>query len=258
MSTLTKSLFLTVSAGKRLIGRAIAEMSEVYEAMMNRTVVVIAGTTNSYIAEELLRKIGQEEGFERAAFMRGITLPPLYQVGENGRVCGKAFMGDVVIREGKWLKGLTIIDVIDELKKGDIIMKGANAANFEKNQAGILIGDQKGGTILASMQAVIGRRVELYLPVGLEKRVLDDLHAVAAVVNNPDALGHRLYVTSGHIINELEAIAVLTGLQATLMGAGGVCGAEGGIWLTIFGEEEKVKAADAVLSEIVKEPPFEL
>ena len=53
-------------------------------------------------------------------------------------------------------------------------------------RAAILIGDPRGGTILA-VAAVIGRRVRLLLPVGLEKRVLGDLEQLAAGLNVPGA-----------------------------------------------------------------------
>ena len=36
-----------------------------------------------------------------------------------------------------------------------------NALNLPKGQAGIFIGDLHGGTIVASIQAVVGRRVRL-------------------------------------------------------------------------------------------------
>ncbi len=71
-----RQLSLTPAAGKRLIGKAIAKHSEVLNALKGGTVVVIAGTTNSYVAEELLAIIGQSKDFRRDHFFRGIVLPP--------------------------------------------------------------------------------------------------------------------------------------------------------------------------------------
>ena len=51
-------IFLTPAAGKRLIAKAIAAREDVQDAVMNHTVVVIKGTTNAYLAEELLAGIG--------------------------------------------------------------------------------------------------------------------------------------------------------------------------------------------------------
>ncbi len=67
---------VTPSSGKRLIGKATASHPAVKEALHNGTVVVIAGTTNGYVAEEILGEIGQSDGFVRNRFFRGVALPP--------------------------------------------------------------------------------------------------------------------------------------------------------------------------------------
>ena len=52
---------LTVSAGKRLIARAVSEYEPVKASLANNAIVIIAGTTNSYVAEEILKQTGQHE-----------------------------------------------------------------------------------------------------------------------------------------------------------------------------------------------------
>jgi len=47
-------------------------------------------------------------------------------------------------------------------------LKGANALDLTRHQAAILIGHPKAGTIGTILPAVVGRRVKLILPVGLE------------------------------------------------------------------------------------------
>ena len=47
---------LTVSESKRLIAKAIAQMPEVKEALENGMVIISKGTTNTYVAEEILGK----------------------------------------------------------------------------------------------------------------------------------------------------------------------------------------------------------
>ncbi len=59
--------------------------------------------------------------------------------------------------------------MVDDLKEGDIIFKGANALDVDKKKAAIYIGHPQGGTILASLEAVVGRRARLILPVGWKK-----------------------------------------------------------------------------------------
>ncbi len=231
---LLQQFFLTPQAGKRLIAKAFLYIPEVLRALKNQTIVIIAGTTNAYIAQEMLQYIGQSEGFTMQGFYRGITLPP----GYAGNKPSAEQPADVVIENGAWVKGKTIFDTADQLGQGDIIIKGANALDMENHKAAVLIGHPKGGTIHASLAAVIGRRSVLYLPVGLEKRVCSNLDVLAAALNSPEASGPRLMPVQGTIVTELDAIRVLSGCQADLIAAGGIGGAEGGLWIAVSGTEE--------------------
>ncbi|MFH2013025.1 MAG: hypothetical protein ABIJ37_10050 [Pseudomonadota bacterium] len=254
-----KQFIITPAAGKRLIARGLASHSEIRTALESGIVAIIAGTTNGYVAEELLAQIGQEEGFSRERFFRGVTLPPSQPKTENGRIADTSqFPGDVIITKGIWQKGKTIFDVIDELKEGDIILKGANALDLSRRRAAVLIGDPKAGTIGVTMQAVIGRRVRLILPVGLEKRVSGDLDILAAKLNAPGAEGPRLWPVPGQVFTEIDAIKLLTGSTAELIAGGGVYGAEGSIRLAVRGEMKQLEAAIFLIKLIAEEPAFEL
>lgn len=245
-----KQFCLTTSMGKRLIGRAMAQHPELQAALEKGILVIIAGTTNGYVAEEVLRSLGQADGFSRLGFRRGMTTAP-------GTKAPKAnFPGDVVIRDGKWQKGKTIFDVEDSLKAGDVILKGANAYD-QHGWAAVQIGHPKAGTIHAAIASVIGRRVRLLVPVGLEKRVLDDVKDLADWCNAPGAEGPRLYPVSGQIFTEVDAIKLLTGAEARLIASGGIWGAEGAAWLGIDGTEEEVAAATALIVSLASEPPCE-
>jgi hypothetical protein len=182
---LTVQFLITPASGKRVIAKAIAALPEIKEALQKQTVAIIAGTTNAYVADEILKSIGQSEGFSMRRFFRGISLPPGYSLTESGRLKKNEFPGDVIIEKGVWHKGKTIFEIADGLEKGDIIIKGANALDPISGQAGIYIGNKKAGTIIAVMQSVYGRRVSLYLPVGLEKRVFGSLQQIANTLNPP-------------------------------------------------------------------------
>jgi hypothetical protein len=132
------------------------------------------------------------------------------------------------------------------------------ATNKTGERAGILVGHPKGGTITAAIQAVVGKRVKLLLPVGLEKRVTDDLDIIANLLNRPESTGLRMLPVSGEIITEIEAIKMLSGLKATLVAAGGVCGAEGSVWLAIEDDSENTKNAKSLLEEISREEQFKI
>ncbi len=250
---------ITPAAGKRLIAKSLVRYPAIRTALHSGTVVIIAGTTNGYVAEELLPACGNADAFSRQRFFRGITLSPYKKTTDTGRLPDESqFPGDVVIQKGTWLKGKTLFDVLDDLKEGDVVLKGANAVDLVRKQAGVLIGHPKGGTIVAALQAVVGRRVRLILPVGLEKRVSTDLHTIAALLNAPDGRGARMLPVPGEVVTEIDAVTRLTGAGVELIAAGGVCGAEGAVWLAISGTSEQEDSAKEILAEISGEPAFTL
>jgi hypothetical protein len=253
-----KQFVLSPAAGKRLIAKAMLTHEHVRNALKNATVVVIAGTTNGYVAEEMLSFIGENQAFPRNRFFRGIVLPPDRPKKEDGRVPDESgFPGDVVIAKGVWQKGKTIFDVVHDLTEKDVIIKGANAVHLESRRAAVLIAHPQAGTIGASLPAHYGRRVPLIIPVGLEKRVSGNLDELAAEMNHPGAQGPRLLPVPGEIVTELDAIFMLSGAKARLVAAGGVAGAEGSVWLALSGEEEQENKALAILQSVAREPSFQ-
>ena len=253
-----KQFLITPAAGKKLIAKALAKYPPVNEAIESGTVAIIAGTTNGYVAEEILSATGQIKDFSRKRFFRGVVLPPGGPVTSTGRAKDESeFPGDVIIKDGIWQKGLTIFDIVDDLKEGDVILKGANALNLPRRQAGIYIADPFGGTIGAALQAVVGRRVRLILPIGIEKRVYGDLNDLASRLNVPEVQGPRLLPVPGEIFTEIEAIFLLTGANAEQVAGGGVSGAEGSVWFAVSGNEKQVESAENLLNSISFEPSFE-
>jgi hypothetical protein len=253
-----KQLLLTPSAGKRLIAKALATHPQIQSAAKNGTLVIIAGTTNGYLAEEVLANLGIK-GFSKARFFRGLTMPPHKPVTKEGRLTDESqFPGDLVIVKGQWLEGKTIGDIVDSMKEGDVIVKGANALNLEHKQAALLIGHPKAGTVGLTLPAVAGRRIKLFLSVGLEKRINGDLYALAAKLNEPGVEDYRLLPVPGEVFTEIEALKMLCGVEAELMSAGGVNGAEGAVWLLVSGTKAQEEKAEKLVASIASEPPFTL
>jgi hypothetical protein len=248
---------ITPAAGKRLIAKAMTVYAPIKTALRSGVLVIIAGTTNGYIAEEVLSSIEQVDGFSRQRFFRGVSVPPKGGLRKSQQLPDEnEFPGDVVIVKGDWQKGKTIFDVIDDLEEGDVILKGANALDMQRRQAAILIAHPKAGTIGVALQAMAGRRVRLILPVGLEKRIHGDLQQMALKINAPGNKGPRLFPVMGEVFTELEAVASLTGAQAEVMAAGGIAGAEGCVWLAVDGDAAQLDAADKLLKVIGSEPEF--
>jgi hypothetical protein len=68
-------------------------------------------------------------------------LPPWQETTAEGRLPDESgFPGDVIGVNGVWQRGRTIFDVVDDLREGDVILKGANALDLERRRAAVLIG----------------------------------------------------------------------------------------------------------------------
>lgn len=238
---------LTPAMGKRLIGRGMVVHPAIKAVLAQGTLAIIAGSTNGYVAEEILGSLGLAEEFNRIGFRRGLTVPP----GANAPAI--EFPGDVVIRKGEWLKEMSIFDVDRELGSGDVVLKGGNAFDAQRKPA-VQIGHDVGGTSLVAVSAVIGRRAQLIVPIGLEKRVFGDVSELALLCNASDGEGPGLLPLPGTIFTELDAIKLLTGADATMIAGGGVYGAEGAAWLVVNGTEEQIVGAAALIDSLADEP----
>ena len=231
-----KQFNVTTAMGKRLIGKGMAQHPDIQAVLEKGTLVIIAGSTNGYVAEEILTALGQAEGFSRVGYRRGVTVAKGAKLPKAAPAC------DVVIVDGEWQQGKNIFDVAADLKAGDVVLKGGNTFD-PYGQAAVQIGHPQGGTVMAVVPAVIGQRVRLIVPIGLEKRVFEDVNELAMRVNDPSAEGPRLMPLPGDIFTELDAIHLLTGAEPVLLAGGGIFGAEGSAWLGVSGTDEQVDAA---------------
>jgi hypothetical protein len=134
--------------------------------------------------------------------------------------------------------------------------KDVSMVNLELNQAAVLIGHPTAGTSNPILQCSLGRRVELYLPVGLEKRISGNINDIAVKMNTINSNGPRYLPISGKIVTELQAIMQLCGAKAELIAGGGVCGAEGAYWIAVTGTKEQLMKMDEMYEEVKWEENF--
>jgi len=237
---------LTVAESKRLIAKGIAKEERVRRAMEKGMVIVTPGTTNGYVVEELT---GQK--IDRKKFVTGHTLPSNYT--------GPSLTFELpilIIQKGEYLN-LPLREAVKMLKAGDVVIKGANALNYERRQCGVLVGHPEGGTAGSIIGAVVARRVIFLHPVGLEKCVTLDLNDVALkLMKDVPASGPTLWVLPGEIFTEIEALRLLAGVECVHVASGGIGGAEGAVWLAIFGDKTRIDYAMSFLDSIKGEPNF--
>jgi hypothetical protein len=249
---------LTVSESKRLIGKAVAQMPIVKNALANGMVIIIKGTTNAYVAEEIT---GQKA--DHAAFVTGRIEPPK---------AAKKLPAVPAVNHLILEKGIPVDIPLDaaakKLKAGDVVMKGANALDYKNKLAGVDIADPAGGTTGITFPYVVARKAHLVIPVGLEKLVAGDLLELSKKMREPietlnpcpfctRAQGlQSMFLLTGEIVTELEAINILTGATAFQCSAGGISGAEGSVWLVFRGTREQVTNALKLAESIQGEPPY--
>jgi hypothetical protein len=251
MSDLISETFvLTVAEGKRLIALGVAALDCVQTALESGMVIVCKGSTNAYVAEELLgRRIA------KGAYVLGRTVPEGAQLAE-------VFAGslpEVILVQGEPVE-MSLDQAIEQAQAGDVVIKGANALNYDTGLAGLLVGHPTGGTLGKIIGAAYGKGLHLVIPVGLEKEIAEDIQDLAELINHEPEISRptipALWPVQGEIVTEIEALEGLTGVEAHQIAAGGLCGAEGGMWLAVWGETEQVEAARRLMTEVQGEPPF--
>ena len=242
---------LTVSEGKRLIAKGIAEYQPVIEALNKGWVAVAKGSTNAYVVEELGGK-----AIEKRKYVTGYTVPK----AARGKAGLSAELPDLVLKKGEPVQGLSAAEALKEMGPGDVFLKGANAINYRERLAGILIGHPTGGTIGAAIGIITARRVNLIVPAGLEKEVPYDLIDAAAVVGPGEEDRPKdfpsLWPVYADLFTEIEAFRELFEVEAYPIAAGGLAGAEGAFRFCLSGDKRAVGDALKLIEEIQGEPAF--
>ncbi|MHC4707669.1 MAG: sugar phosphate isomerase family [Planctomycetota bacterium] len=243
-------IVLTVSESKRLIAKAVAQMPIVKEALKNGVVIITKGTTCTYVAEEILGK-----KIPHGAYVLGRTYP------EKGgkRLADAQRIGEVILVRGKHRDDLSLAEAVRMLKPGDVVIKGANALDYENKLAAGIVGSSSGGTTGEILPYVGARKAHLVIPVGLEKQVAGSVLDIVRKMQEPLESLNRVYsmfLFTGHIVTEIEALNTLADVSVFQAAAGGIGGAEGAVRLVCRGPREKVRKALKLAEQIHGEPPF--
>lgn len=225
---------LTPAESKRLIAKAVVKLEEVRKAFKNGVIIIGVGTTNACVAEELL-----ERKIERERFVAGMVLPRgTYVLPVEKR------LKEIIIRKGNVIDA-KMGDVLPELSSSDVFIKGANALDAS-GTAGVFMAGHRGGTIGRALGTLMSRGVNLIIPVGLEKFIPGSIKNIAPLagmdkVTFSTGVPVGIMPVHGKIITELDAIQILSGAEAMMMGKGGVSGAEGAVTLLVSGSQKQLR-----------------
>jgi hypothetical protein len=241
-------LVLDPCESKRVIARAVAQMPEVQAALTDGRIIIGNGTTNAYVAEELLGTF-----VPKWRYAAGVIADSKLAVTH-----GATRLSPYALKHGKPY-GAGWVELLKEFGRGDVFVKGGNAVDPEGN-VGVLLASDVGGTVGQIVGIVAARGVHLIVPIGLEKLVPDVVeaarHCGIARTDLSDGLPVGMAVLTGaQVVTEIEALQMLFGLDAWHIASGGVGGSEGAVAIAVEGTQQAVNAATDLALSLASEPP---
>jgi len=224
---------LTVNEAKRMIAKGLAQHPVVQKAFKQGRILLKGGTTVSALAEELTGRPMRISG----------RISPL------GTKTGKDFSGGfhMAIIEKEELKDAedSLADIVSSLRGDDVAVTGANAIDVHGNAA-LMYGAPIGGGPGIIISGLMAEIPNVFVAAGLEKLVpgsLTDTIPKAARKGIRRSMGMAVGLTpiSGQIVSENHAVELLAPVKCTVIGRGGILGAEGATTLLIEGEAGDVE-----------------
>lgn len=243
---------LTPAESRRLIAKAVVSMPEVKKAWSDAYLLLAGGTTNAFIAQELLG----DKSFEPGLCTVGISTDGLLCVtAPDSR---KGFPS--VFYKGEAQPGKTLTDGLTDFHPETVVIKGANAVDMD-GFIGIITAGFDGGTVPKIIGTVTSKGLLMITPVGLEKLV-PSVRESARALGGATHIGISMGADCGmyclgntRVVTELEAIRMLFGCKAVLVCAGGIGGNQGAVTLAVDGEEDKIREMVDFLEKEIKGEP---
>lgn len=234
---------LTPAESKRLIAKALLKHEKIKKALSSGVIVINLGSTNAFVAEELMKK-----EFEKERFIAGM-------IDGKGTcvVPRKERINSIVLRKGG-ISEENAEEVTKTMGPQDVFIKGANALDGSGN-AGVMLASETGGTIGHVLGTLKARGVPIIIPVGLEKLIPDSIDRISTVagihqVDLSTGVPVGVMPLAGEVIAEKEAFELLGDVKVHVIGAGGIGGGEGSYTFLIEGSEKEVKHIFNIVQKI--------
>ena len=237
-------------AAKRLIARGVAALPQVRRALEAGLVVVTLGTTNAYVAEELLGAPVDKAAHCAGYIGRELSVVPAERRGR-----------ELVLDRGRPVD-LPPEEVLNRLKAGDVVIKGGNVLD-PQGMVGVFMAAGSGGTVGRYVAPALARGVELVIPISRLKSAHTSVPELSRALgigrlDHAAGLPVGLFPLVGTVVTETEAVELLYGVEARHLASGGVGPGEGAVTLLLSGEEERLSRAFQELSRLAREePPLE-
>ena len=252
-----RALFvLTPAESKRLIGKAVAELQEVKYAQKNEKILIGHGSTNFYVAEEIMGKQKITKMWKENKYLSGAI-----QKGTLCTIIGEEKPPLLILNRGVVIPPAdTMNEVLRDFGRDSVFIKGGNAVDPEGNAAAF-IAHPEGGTIGWAFGTLMARGIRLIAPVGLEKLVPSV--ARAATYCGQETLDYcqglrvgLIPLTGAKVVTEITALKILAGADAVQVAAGGHSGSEGAVMLVVDAEKAVVQKSIRIIESVKGEPPI--
>jgi len=249
-------LSLKPAESKRLIAKAVVKLPQVQKALKEGRIIVSMGTTDAFVAEELLG-----EPVSKYNYAAGYIADELENTDEDERILPYMWNKGKIVHvptEEIYLQGPTR-GLLMQFGRGDVFIKGANAVDPYGNAA-VLTGNNTGGTCGGHMGVLWARGAHVIVPVGLEKMIPSVIAAsrVCGIEKLQYATGQKVGlwpIVNGTVITEIQAFQILCGVKATHVASGGIGGGEGSVVLVVEGTDEQVAKTFEYIKTIKGEEP---
>ena len=240
---------LIPSESRRLIAKAVVQMEEIKIAKQKAYIILNGGTTNGYVAQELL---GMGD-LACEKFTAGTNTHRLLCVTD----ADKRTPFPIILYKGQ-RSDKTLAEALKDFYIETVVIKGANAIDPFGN-AGVIAAGFDGGTMGATLGTVVSQGLKYLVPVGLEKMIpsVDEACAWAGAKTIDYTIGAdfgMFRLPNATIVTEIEALQILAGVETRHIASGGVGESAGSVVLVIEGEKEKVQNAVSIVEAIKGEP----
>lgn len=233
---------LTVNESKGLIAKAVVSLPEVQEALKNGKIILKGGTTVSAICEEM---VGMPLRISGRITPRGTV---------TARDASKEHAHSLLMEKGA-VENIddTIGEVAQGLGREDVVIMGGNAIDVHGNAA-MMAGSPGGGNPGASIPGVLAQGARLIIPIGLEKLIPGSIQEAVKAAGRDMDLSYGMAVglipLIGKVVTEKDAAEILSKVRCTVIGRGGINGAEGSTVMALEGEEGDVRKLLKIVDDI--------
>ena len=233
---------LTVHEAKKVIAKGIVRLPVVQKALRSGKIYLKGGTTVSALCEELVG---------RPLRISGRIVP-------NGAKAAETVVTgfySVLIEHGECADvDDSLEEAVESMGPEDVAILGANAIDPFGNAA-MMCGSSLGGKPGRIVSGLTAEIKNILIAAGLEKLVPGPLPEIIQRFGRKSielSMGMAVGLTPlvGRIVTEREAIPLLSDVTCTVIGMGGILGAEGATTMIIEGEEEEVTKVYRILSSI--------